>query len=239
MALPYDPVTPPVTTNGVVSDPEADTEVDDWSDLSPYTSPPTSTAPGTTSTSVPTTYDALSLIDFIDFKSHFDPGDLSHGVNLSVRIPEDLSQITDILCHRPDVPFSTKSEIAREGIYTLAKGLVDRLRIHDPMLLSLMAETSARAAAKFAVDRHAAWLEMRENLEIQLLFWLDRGEPRECGRAIQEFWDNGKKIVHPAWRDHVCALVRDQPLVKAAALAAGSSGFPFTPDLLVYSGGWT
>lgn len=223
----------PVSTLGAVVD--LGTTDDELVDLlDPYLSPPVPTG----TTPVPTTYEALSINDLIDFTSHFDPGDLSQGVNVSSRIPEDLSRMVDLLCHREDIPFYTKSDMAREGLYLLCRGLVDKLKIHDPMLLSLMAETRTRAAAKFAVERHAAWVEMRENLEIQLLFWLDRGEPRECGRAIQAFWDSGRQIVHDAWREHVTAVLRDHPLVKASALAALSAGFVFSPELKTFAGDW-
>lgn len=231
-ANPRDPVpSTAITTDGAVVDIAPAAEPDVFDELESYTASPATAG-------VPTTYEALSISDFLDFRSHFDPGDLSQGVTVSVRLPEDLARMMDRLIHREDVPFATKSDLLREGVFVLLKALVDKLRVHDPMLLSLMAEAKVRAETKFAIERHDAWKEMRENLEIQLVFWLDRGEVLECGRAIQSYWNEAQGIQYPAWREHVCQVLRTHPLVKAAALAALAGGFLFSPELHTFTGGW-
>lgn len=228
-----EPHTGPISDDGHAVDPDPYSPGGDpvFDDLEDYVASPATT-------SVPVAYDALRVADFIDFRASFDPGDLSNGITLAVRLPEDMARLADRLVHREDIPYATKSDLLREALFTFMKALIDRLRIHDPELISLMAETKTRAQARFAVDRHDAWKEMRENLEIQLLFWLDRGEVQECGRSIQAFWDEGRKIPHTAWRAHVCAILRDHPLVRASALAALAGGFLFSSDLRTFAGDW-
>src|SRR3954465_7291263 len=108
---PRDPATGPITADGHAYDPEPDPEQEDASleeELAPYTASPATAL-------VPTSYEALGVKDLIDFKSAFDPGDIERGSTLSARFPPDIVALADRLVHREDVPFSSKSDLLREG----------------------------------------------------------------------------------------------------------------------------
>lgn len=166
----------------------------------------------------------IDLVSVTDLRPHF-TGDLK-GVLVSLRVPENMARLIDILLAQEGIPHENRSDFFRDAGYYYALALVQMLQLKHPVIQSLLFQERLQADARYLADEQERLNAAARDMHDYLVGLIEQAALDEIRRALELYYKTAGEISLQHWRDAYIRTMDGLGAVQACKALLAAAGIP-------------